>query len=187
MRSRKNASGKFPIYARIVIGHQRVEILMKTTLLPKEWNHGKGEALPLNDDLKDINQLLFETRQRLTDHYIDLSKRLKEITPDLIKHAFLGNHYVAPKERKPYTAKEPEKTLLWLIKEHNTIMLPVLKWGTMKNYYTTEVYIRKFLNTRFSLGDVLLRDLKYSFLTHFENYVRTTPLKKMILVPTMER
>lgn len=178
MRSRKNAEGKFPIYARIVIGIQRVELSMNTALLSKEWNHGNGEALPLNDDLRDVNQLLFTTRQKLTNHYNELSKRLKEITPELIKHAYLGDNYVAPKERKVCVVKEPEKTLLWLIKEHNAIMLPVLKWGTMKNYYTTESYIKKFLSAKFSHGDILLSDLKYSFLTHFENYVRTMPLKK---------
>lgn len=48
----------------------------------------------------------------------------------------------------------------------------------MKNYFTTEGYVKKFLASKFADADILLKNLTYSFLTHFEHYVRTTPLKK---------
>lgn len=178
LRSRKDAQGKFPVYARIIINGTRVELSMNTSLNSDEWSHGNGQALPLNDELIELNQRLHETKIKLREHYGNLTKRLKVITPDHVKCAFLGIEYTEKKE-KPQTDKEPEpeKTLLWLIREHNLLMLSVLKPGTMKNYFTTEGYLKKFLSAKFAAGDILLSELKYSFITHFEHYVRTTPLK----------
>jgi integrase/recombinase XerD len=178
LRSRKDAQGKFPVYARIIINGARVELSMNISLHAEAWHHGNGEALPLNDELIDLNQKLFETKTKLRDHFSNLTKRLKVITPDHVKCAFLGIEYTEKKE-KSQTDKEPEpeKTLLWLIREHNLMMVSVLKPGTMKNYFTTEGYLKKFLSAKFASGDILLSELKYSFITHFEHYVRTTPLK----------
>jgi integrase len=179
IRSRKDAQGKFPVYARIIVNSNRAEFSLNHSVADNEWNHGNGEALPLTDELINLNQLLYETRSQLRVHFTELSKRIKLITADHVKCAFLG---VEPTEKKANPEKviepEPKQTLLWLIKEHNLIMKPVLKHGTMKNYFTTEGYIKKFLEKKFANGDIDLKDLTYSFLTHFENYVRTTPLKK---------
>jgi site-specific recombinase XerD len=178
MRSRKDAQGKFPIYARIIVNSNRAEFSLSYSVKENEWSHGNGEALPLNDELINLNQLLSETRKKLCIQFKELSKRTKLITADHVKCAYLG---IEPKEKKEKPVKpfatEPEKTLLWLVKEHNLIMKPVLKPGTMKNYFTTEGYVKKFLKKKFADGDIDLKDLSYSFLTHFENYVRTTPLK----------
>jgi integrase len=179
LRSRKDAQGKFPVYARIITNGNRIELSMNVSLHAEEWNHGNGEALLLNDELIDVTQHLYETKQKLKNHFADLSKRLKVITPEHVKCAFLGIEYTEKKD-KPKTAiePEPEKTLLWLIKEHNLMMVSVLKPGTMKNYFTTENYLKKFLNVKFAAGDIPLTELSYSFITHFEHYVRTTPLKE---------
>ena len=179
MRSRKDAQGKFPIYARIIVNSNRAEFSLNHSVADHEWNHGNGEALPLTHELIDLNQLLYETRKQLCVQFTELSKRLKLITAEQVKCAFLG---IEPKEKKEKPVKaieaEAEKTLLWLILEHNQIMKPVLKPGTMKNYFTTEGYLKKFLEKKFADGDIALKDLTYSFLTHFEHYVRTTPLKE---------
>jgi site-specific recombinase XerD len=179
IRSRKDKDGKLPIYARIIINSIPAEISLKRSVKMEEWSHGNGEALPLNEELIDLNQFLFETRNKLHGQFIELSKRLKLITAEQVKYSFLG---IEPKEKKTRSQPTPQtelpKTLLWLIKEHNCIMRSVLKSGTMKNYFTTERYIKKFLASKFADADIELKDLTYSFLTHFENYVRTTPLKK---------
>src|SRR6266700_3786159 len=41
--------------------------------------------------------------------------------------------------------QEINKTLLWLEKQHNSMMQQVLKKGSMKNYFTTEKYLKNFL------------------------------------------
>lgn len=178
LRSRRDAQGKFPIYARIIVNGNRVELSANISVHTEEWNSGNGEALPLNEELVDLNQQLYEMKRKLSSHFTELSKRLKTITGDHVKCAFLGVEYTEKKERSKQVIEiVPEKTLLWLFSEHNLLMKSILKRGTMKNYFTTEGYLKKFLSAKFADGDILLTDLKYSFITHFEHYVRTTPLK----------
>ena len=91
----------------------------------------------------------------------------KEVTAEAVKDAYVG--------RIP---EEKHYSLLWLVAHHNDIMQAVLKKGSMKNYYTTEKYINDFLKKNYHKGDVLLKDLKYEFITAFEFFVRSHPIKK---------
>jgi integrase/recombinase XerD len=56
-------------------------------------------------------------------------------------------------------------------------MATVLKPGSLKNYFTTLAYLRNYLEKVYPTKDILLRQLKYEFITGFEHYIRTTPLK----------
>lgn len=57
-------------------------------------------------------------------------------------------------------------------------MKEVLKAGTLKNYYTTEKYLKFFMKDRYNSADVYLSKLDYKFITDFEFYLRKNPIKK---------
>lgn len=63
-------------------------------------------------------------------------------------------------------------TLVSLIKYYNEEQVSKLAHGTMKNYYTTQRYISKFLNARYRRTDFPLSELNYEFLLDFESYLR---------------
>ena len=63
-------------------------------------------------------------------------------------------------------------------KEHNTMMAKVLKHCSLKNYYTTERYVQKYLQSKYPSGDIYLKELRYVFITGFEHYVRSNALKE---------
>jgi hypothetical protein len=163
----KEQNGKHPIYARIVVSKTRCELSLKYYLLKNDWNDIKGIAKPRNEELKQLNSYLEEIRGKLARHYRELLMQGKEVTAEAVKNAYLGKI----EEEKNYT-------LLWLIAHHNNMMNTVLKRGSMKNYYTTEKYIKVFLKKNYHKGDVLLKDLKYEFITAFEFFVRSHPVKK---------
>lgn len=43
----------------------------------------------------------------------------------------------------------------------------------MKNYYTTQKYLKKFLREKRKLSDIGLRSINYKFVTDFEYYLKT--------------
>ena len=88
------------------------------------------------------------------------------VTAEAVKNSYLG----IKKELNNYS-------LLWLAREHNKIMADVLKPGSLKNYFTTLAYLKNYLGKTYPAKDILLRQLKYEFITGFEHYIRTTPLK----------
>jgi hypothetical protein len=55
-------------------------------------------------------------------------------------------------------------------------MAASLKWGTMKNYFTTAKYLKEFLSNRFPGGDIYPKQLNHEFISSFELYVRSNPI-----------
>lgn len=51
-------------------------------------------------------------------------------------------------------------------------MVNKLKWGTQKNYFTTQKYISKFLKKHFNTIDMYLKQLDYNFILKFEKFLR---------------
>lgn len=58
-------------------------------------------------------------------------------------------------------------------------MKDVLKYGTMKNYYTTERYLYKFLKKHFKTDDIILKQINYQFITDFEHFLRNYKPKRV--------
>jgi hypothetical protein len=56
------------------------------------------------------------------------------------------------------------------------MMQQVLKKGSMKNYLTTERYLKLFLPKQLKAVDLPLKDLTYEFITNFEFFIRTQPI-----------
>ena len=55
---------------------------------------------------------------------------------------------------------------------HNVDMKEALSWGTMKNYYTTQKYLDKFLKERKHKSDIFLNEINYKFIADFEYYLK---------------
>ena len=94
------------------------------------------------------------------DCYHQLQLQNKVITSAAIKGLFLGE-------------EKAENTLCALIEYHNINMKSVLQHGTLKNYFTTARYVKRFLKQRYKTDDIYLDALNYQFITEFEFFLRT--------------
>ncbi|WP_159427044.1 phage integrase SAM-like domain-containing protein [Formosa haliotis] len=63
-------------------------------------------------------------------------------------------------------------SIMDIVNYHNEDMVNKLKWGTQKNYFTTQKYISKFLLKSYKTTDLYLRELDYHFIIKFEKYLR---------------
>ncbi|HZY82724.1 MAG TPA: site-specific integrase [Cyclobacteriaceae bacterium] len=154
----KLKDGLVPVFCRITVGGRRAEFSIKRKVLLASWGNGvmKGnseEARTLNSYMKVLDAKVF-------DSYRELIAQGRPITADGLKNAFLG-------------VKEGEQTLLGLIDYHNSQLKGTIEWGTMKNYFTTQKYIRDFLKTKLKLSDIPLVQLSYKFVVDFETYLRS--------------
>ena len=59
-----------------------------------------------------------------------------------------------------------------IISYHKEDMDGKLKWGTQKNYYTTQKYLAKFMLKAYRTTDMYLRELDYNFIIKFEKHLR---------------
>jgi integrase/recombinase XerD len=154
------------IYARITISKKVLDISLKKTTLCSLWDPKQECIISRTSEARQINKFIEDTRYRLMECYQQLLLEHKVINSHAIKELYLGETKV-------------ENTLLGLISYHNTNMKQVLTWGTLKNYFTTEKYVRLFLKQKYKNADIFLSSLNYQFITEFEFYLRTcAPLDK---------
>jgi len=133
-----------PIYSRITVDGKRSEISLKRQISVTYWNTKTKRAKPRTPGAKMLNAYLDDIYANLLDCHKQLTSEFKLITSQSIKSRFLGED-------------EQHKTLLELVDYHNINMQSVLKFGTLKNYYTTEKYLKKFLTTKIKASDIYLK------------------------------
>ncbi|MEP5338344.1 MAG: site-specific integrase [Algibacter sp.] len=157
-KSRSNPS-KLSIYVRITVKGKRTEISLKRNIAISQWDANKGRGRGSTEKIRVLNAYLDQVYGKLLQCHKQLLEEDRIITSDAIKSRYLGED-------------ENSKTLLELIAYHNSNMVRVLKAGTMKNYYTTEKYLHRFLNTKRKVKDMYLKQVDYKFITDFEHYLR---------------
>lgn len=132
---------------------------LKRSFTTPLWDSTKSRLKGSSIEARQINTYLDQVLIEINDAYRQLLKEKKLITPDIVKARYLGED-------------EINKTLLQLSTYHNTNMKSVLKPGTLKNYFTTEKYLKKFLQIERKTDDINLENLNYAFIIDFENFLR---------------
>src|SRR6056297_3080907 len=148
------------LYARITVNGKRAVISLKRKVLVSDWGVHKNRAKGTRQKSRILNSYLDETNNHLFNSYRDLMAGNKLITAQAIKALYLGKD-------------ENNHSILDIIAYHNEDMKGKLKWGTQKNYYTTQSYISKFLLKSYKTSDMYLKELDYNFITQFEKYLRS--------------
>ncbi|WP_142783768.1 site-specific integrase [Changchengzhania lutea] len=162
LNTAKKKNGIAPVYARITVNGKRAEISLKRYQSVTSWDPKTKRAKPRTPNAPALNAYLDQVYADLLACHKQLLSEFKLITAQAIKARYLGED-------------EHQKSLLDLVGYHNTTMKTVLKFGTLKNYFTTERYINRFLKAKIKSSDIYLKQLSYSFIIDFEQYLRKCP------------
>ncbi len=167
MRKKKSGPLFGYIYARITLDGDIKEISLKEEIRASTWLPGNECVSGRNAEVKKINDYIDDVRFKLKQKYRELQDSGKPLTAQLVKDAYIGN----------FTKKTGHK-LLELVNYHKEINTGVLATGTLKNYSTTGDYITLFLKNKLERDEIFLVELDFEFLTNFEHYIRTHPIKE---------
>lgn len=158
-RKSRSVPNQLSIYVRITVDGQRAEISLKRNIPSKEWDNSRNRGRGGSQRIRALNAYLDSVYGELLDCHKELLEEHRVVSSNAIKSRYLGED-------------DNSKTLRELIKYHNENMSIVLKKGTMKNYYTTEKYLYRFLSKKRKVSDVRLKQLNYAFVTDFEHFLR---------------
>ena len=147
------------IYARISVNNTRVEYSIKRSIPFEIWDQKRGKCIGKDNQSRIINQYLTQVNGEIFESYDQLRKEGVLITADTIKSRWLGED-------------ANDMTLINAVEHHYKIAQITLREGTLKNYRTTERYIKEFLSTVLKSPDIRLKYLRYAHLTQFENFLR---------------
>ncbi|MBD0776888.1 site-specific integrase [Maribacter sp. ANRC-HE7] len=147
------------LYARITVNGNRAAISLNRKVLITNWDSDRNRAKGTGQKSRILNTYLDETYNQLFQAYQDLKSEHKQITARSVKARFLGLDAI-------------NRSVLDIINYHNEDMQGKLKWGTQKNYFTTQRYISRFLSKADKSPDIQLRELDYDFIIKFEKFLR---------------
>lgn len=164
-KKQKNYSkGNVPIYLRITVNGQRIEIATKQYCEPERWNSQAQRVRGTNEASRSINAMLDTLERQVHDTRRKLIEEHAPITADNLKNEMTGQG-------------ERPKMLLEVFTEHNRQMAALAHReyspATVTRYETTLEHTRKFLEWKYNLADIEITNLTYSFATDFEFYLKS--------------
>lgn len=159
-KSSKAKNGSAPLYARITVNSERIELSLQRRITLNLWDERKSRLRGSSAESIQVNRSIDRVNNQLYESFRQLQNENKVISASSIKARYLG-------------VDDASKTLTELLDYHTLNMTSVLKPGTMKNYRTTEKYLYKFLEKSTKLSDIRLKQINYSFILDFEHYLRT--------------
>lgn len=163
-RNRTNKHGEAPIYMRISVDQERVEMVTGRYINPLSWNGKLNKAFPKKKGGVQINQFLDALKNGIYDHHTEMVKNGEDINAKKLKARFLG-------------IDEDRKTLLEIFEYHNNQISELVgisySPATLQRYVTTLDHLKNFLKHKYNLKDISLHRIKYSFIIDLEHYLKT--------------
>ena len=157
-------NGTAPIYLRITVGDDRVELSTKKYVQPARWNPAAQkvsgnieEARALNAYLKTMEQEVFQAHQALI-------LESKEVTAASIKNKLLGED-------------AERRMIIEEFKDHNKKMETLIgkqyARATWKRFETTLKHTQDFIQWKYKTPDFEVSRLNYEFLENYEFYLKS--------------
>src|SRR5690606_34206753 len=148
------------IYARITLNGRKLNISLKRKVDVNLWNPKKQRVKGTCSKSKELNQFLDLEYSKLFQCYQDLRIEGAILTSENIKSKYFMdlNSLVSIEDLFLY---------------HNENFFSKLKHNTSRLYITSQNYLRKFIKKEYKQPDFYLKELDYSFIIKFENYLRS--------------
>lgn len=147
------------IYARISINGRKLNISLKRKVDVTLWDPRKQRLQGKSLHAKELNQFLDQEHSKLFQCYQDLRMEDGVLSPESIKSRYFGD-------------REHLFSLEDIFQYHNNNMFSKLKHNTSRLYITSQNYIRRFVKKEYGRNDLYLKELDFSFVIKFENYLR---------------
>ena len=159
-----SVNGAKQIYLRITIDGKRTEVSTRRSIDPGKWNSSAGRGKGTKEEIKSLNSFLDLLLSKVYDAQYELIRENTAVTGEAIKNKLVG-------------IEEESHTLVSVIKEHNKRIEKLIgngyAKGTWTKYETTLKHIEAFLKKKYHVKDIRITQLKYSFITDFEFYLRS--------------
>lgn len=165
-RTKALPNGNAPIYLRITIDSERVEIATKRNAPPDKWSTVAQKVLGNTDEAKSVNSHLKTVEQKAYEVYREMIERNIPITAQTFKDRMNG-----------IEEEVVCRMLIPIFEDHNRQVEALIGKeyapATAIRYQTTIKHVKNFLKWKYKVSDINIQDLDHEFVTSLEFYLRT--------------
>lgn len=163
-RAKKNKIGLAPLRCRITFEGDRKPFATGIFINPDNWNALKQKAFPPNTDNTQINTQLSLIKQEVNQAFLFLQVQGRDFSVEDIYRQYKGE-----------TIKDDKSIMeifnLHIAKQEKLIGISTTKVSVRK-FYQTKTHVKNYIFWKFRKHDYLLKEMKMSFITEFEYYLR---------------
>lgn len=163
-KNQVNKEGKASIMIRLTINGDTSQFSSKLEVEPELWDV-KGQKMSGSSlKARQFNSLLDDVRTSLKNHFHNIETHEAYVTAEKVRNAFLG-----------ITIRQ--QTLLGTFRKHNEDVQKLV--GISKSAATYAKYDRcmrrleEFMQAKYRIKDIALKEISHVFITDFETYLRT--------------
>ncbi len=164
-RGKTTTVGLVPIYLRITIDGQRLEISTKRYVEVSKWSSESGRMKGNSEEARSLNGFLDITKGSVYDYQKDLMQNDQLVSVENMRSKLLG-------------VKEKIYMLVPIFEEHNQKMEALLgdeyAPGTLERYRTSLRHTIEFLKLKNKVSDIDIKKIDQTFIVDFDLFLRTT-------------
>ena len=157
--------GTVPVMGRITVDGTQTQFSCKVTANPKMWDTKGGRMTGKSMQALEVNRKLDKMRVSINKHYQEILDRDNYVTAEKVKNAFLGLEYRCQTLLKVYAQYNEDYEKLY--------KAGMRSWGSLRKYRCVYRHLQEFLQSRYHVNDISLKELTPAFITDFEAFLRT--------------
>lgn len=159
-----NKSGEVGIMVRVTINGKSIQFSSEVTVNPKLWDVKLRKVTGDSEDAKKVNSNLEDIKMTLKIYFREKERFEPSVSPTMIRDAFVG-------------VKEKQYMLMEIFKQHNedlkSLIGKTIGECTYNRYERTRMRLVNFMEYKYNISDIAIKDINYSFITDSETYLRT--------------
>lgn len=148
---------------RVTVNGESVQFSAKLDIEPELWDAYRQKMIGTSKVVREFNSLIDDIRTSLRNHYRDIEMHETYVTAEKVRNAFLG-----------ITIRQ--QTLLGTFRKHNDDEKRLLGISVSAPTYAKHDRclrrLEEFIQTKYRLTDISLKEVSHSFIVGFEQFLR---------------
>jgi site-specific recombinase XerD len=163
-RAKTNVNGLVPIYSRITVNGKRIELTTGRFVELAKWSADAGKMKGTTDEARSINNQLDILKMKIIDAQMELVHKNIPVTSESLKLKLLGSN-------------ERARMLVPIFQDHNNKIKELIgkeyAAGTLERYTTSLKHTIEFLEWKYKVSDIDIKQIDHAFITDYEFYLRS--------------
>lgn len=158
--------GTAPIYLRITIDGERIEISSKRSVIPDKWNTKAQKLTGNSEEVRSVNAYIKTLEHEVYEAHRSMIVKKLPLTAVGLKNILFK------KEQNSF-----KKMLVPIFEEHNRQVKALVgkeyAKGTLDRYETSLKHTKDFLLWKYGTSDIDIRGIDHEFITSYDFYLRS--------------